>query len=108
MVTQIELLGRDGGFNYLGVEEHWFCSAKEGLEIVDEFKVGITAARKNSIIIWVDDEGQHHGLLKFDSNEVSRLSYANKNDLQMWLEKWLPKIHIDLTSPEKSEEILES
>ncbi|ELP5902509.1 hypothetical protein QTV49_004549 [Vibrio vulnificus] len=94
MTTQIELLGRAGGFNYLGVEEHWFCNAQEGLEVIENLTVGITAANQRSIIIWIDDEGLYHGLYKLEQKEISRLSFATSDKLQDWLERQLTYLFI--------------
>lgn len=108
MATQIDLLGRAGGFNYLGVEEHWFCSVREGLEVIESLSVGIAAANRRSIIIWVDDEGQYHGLYKLGQKEDSRLSFATKEKFQGWLENQLPYLFIEQKAQDKSEEDKES
>ena len=108
MATQIDLLGRAGGFNYLGVEEHWFCSVREGLEVIESLSVGIAAANRRSIIIWVDDEGQYHGLYKLEQKEISRLSFATKDKFQGWLETQLPYLFIELKTQNKPEEGKES
>ncbi|EGR2227167.1 hypothetical protein DZF79_02725 [Vibrio parahaemolyticus] len=108
MATQIDLLGRAGGFNYLGVEEHWFCSVQEGLEVIESLSVGIAAANRRSIIIWVDDEGQYHGLYKLGQKEASRLSFATKEKFQGWLENHLPHLFIELKDQDKPEEDKES
>lgn len=108
MATQFDLLGRAGGFNYLGVEEHWFCSVQEGLEVIESLSVGIAAANRRSIIIWVDDEGQYHGLYKLGQKEASRLSFATKEKFQGWLENHLPHLFIELKDQDKPEEDKES
>lgn len=108
MATQFDLLGRAGGFNYLGVEEHWFCSVREGLEVIESLAVGITAANQRSIIIWIDDEGLYHGLYKLEQKEISRLSFATKDKFQGWLENQLPYLFIELKAQDKPEEDKES
>ena len=104
MATQINLLGRAGGFNYLGLEEHWFCSVQEGLEVVESLTVGITAANQRSIIIWIDDEGLCDGLYNFEQKELSRLSFATKGKLQDWIESQLPYLFIGQKAQDKPEE----
>lgn len=104
MATQINLLGRAGGFNYLGLEEHWFCSVQEGLEVVKSLTVGITAANQRSIIIWIDDEGLCHGLYKLEQKEISRLSFVTKDKLQGWIESQLPYLFIGQKAQDKPEE----